>query len=93
MKEELGGLSQQIEELRGVCRQLQSELKKFPACSEPCFEAEADALMDSWLDVRTVAADTLMRGELVLSSIRYASRCEQKRLTFAPVRNRKGHKH
>ncbi|RVE56937.1 hypothetical protein OJAV_G00211230 [Oryzias javanicus] len=40
MKEELGGLSQQIE-----------ELKKFPACSEPCFEAEADSLMDSWLDL------------------------------------------
>lgn len=59
VRKELGGLSQQIEELRSVCRQLQSELKKFPACSEPRFEAEADTLMDSWLDVRTCATNTL----------------------------------
>lgn len=51
IKEELGGLGAQIEDVRGVCRQLQSELNKFPDCSETSFEAEADTLMDSWLDV------------------------------------------
>lgn len=54
IKEELGGLGGQMEEMRAVCRQLQSELKKFPDCSEASFEAEADTLMDSWLDVRNV---------------------------------------
>lgn len=53
IKEELGGLGERMEEMRGVCRQLQSQLKKFPDCSETPFEAEADTLMDSWLDVRT----------------------------------------
>ena len=41
-----------MEEFRTVCRQLQSQLKKIPDCSETPFEAEADALVDSWLDVR-----------------------------------------
>lgn len=51
IKEELAGLGETIEEMRSVCRQLQSELKKIPDCSETSFEAEADALMDNWLDV------------------------------------------
>lgn len=51
MKEELSGLGEHMEDIRGVCRQLQSHLKKFPDCSETPFEAEADTLMDSWLDV------------------------------------------
>ncbi|KAM7376415.1 hypothetical protein PAMP_006150 [Pampus punctatissimus] len=51
IKEELGGLGEPMEEMRGICRQLQSQLKKFPDCSETPFEAEADTLMDSWLDV------------------------------------------
>lgn len=41
-----------MEEFRSVCRQLQSQLKKIPDCSETPFETEADALVDSWLDVR-----------------------------------------
>lgn len=51
IKVELAGLGERIEEMRGVCRQLQSQLKNFPDCSETNFEAEADALMDTWLDV------------------------------------------
>lgn len=51
IKEELGGLGPRMEDMRGVCRQLQTQLKKFPDCSETSFEAEADTLMDSWLDV------------------------------------------
>jgi len=51
IKEELGSLGEQMEEMRGVCKQLQSELKKFPDYSETPFESEADALMDNWLDV------------------------------------------
>eukprot|EP00064_Thunnus_orientalis_P017569 superscaffoldBa00003775_g17653 len=51
IKEELSGLGERMEEMRGVCRQLQSQLKKFPDCSETPFEAEADTMMDSWLDV------------------------------------------
>ncbi|KAF7647688.1 hypothetical protein LDENG_00168300, partial [Lucifuga dentata] len=51
IKENLGGLGEQMEELRGISRQLQSHLKKIPDCSDAPFEAEADTLMDSWLDV------------------------------------------
>lgn len=51
IKQELVGLGERLEELRAVCRQLQSQLKKFPDCSETPFETEADALMDNWLDV------------------------------------------
>lgn len=55
IKEELGGLGKHVEEMKGVCRQLQSQLKKFPDCSETPFEAEADTLMDNWLDVSIYA--------------------------------------
>lgn len=55
IKEELAGLGGRMEEMRSVCRQLQSQLKEFPDCSETSFEAEADALMDNWLDVRSTA--------------------------------------
>ncbi|TNN59359.1 Nesprin-2 [Liparis tanakae] len=51
IKEGLGGVGLHMEEMRAVCRQLQVQLKKNPACSEPPFEAEADALTDSWLDM------------------------------------------
>ncbi|XP_075344165.1 uncharacterized protein LOC142402517 [Odontesthes bonariensis] len=51
IKEELGSLGEQMEEMRGVCKQLQSELKKFPDYSETPFESEADTLMDNWLDI------------------------------------------
>ncbi|XP_031729025.1 nesprin-2-like, partial [Anarrhichthys ocellatus] len=51
IKEGLGGVAEHVEQMRGVCRQLQSQLKMFPACSETPFEAEADTLMDNWLDV------------------------------------------
>ncbi|KAM9786747.1 uncharacterized protein syne2b isoform 3-T3 [Syngnathus typhle] len=51
IKEDLSGLGERMDELRTVCRQLQSQLKKFPECREAAFEAEADRLMDIWLDV------------------------------------------
>lgn len=51
IKAELGGVGERMEEMRSVCRQLQSQLKKFPDCSETPFEVEADTLMDNWLDV------------------------------------------
>ncbi|XP_061531422.1 uncharacterized protein syne2b isoform X2 [Phycodurus eques] len=59
IKKELSGLSEQMDEMRGVCRQLQSQLKKFPDCREAPFEAEADTLMDTWLDI-TEKIDTYM---------------------------------
>lgn len=52
IKEGLGGVGERMEEMKGVCRQLQSQLKNFPDCSETPFEAEADTLLDNWLDVR-----------------------------------------
>ncbi|KAK5917061.1 hypothetical protein CgunFtcFv8_011982 [Champsocephalus gunnari] len=51
IKEGLGGVGERMEEMKGVCRQLQSQLKNFPDCSETPFEAEADTLLDNWLDV------------------------------------------
>ncbi|KTF78168.1 hypothetical protein cypCar_00022230 [Cyprinus carpio] len=51
IKEDLNSLGPKMEEFRSVCRQLQSQLKKIPDCSETPFETEADALVDSWLDV------------------------------------------
>lgn len=50
-KAELHGLGDGIEQLRGVCRQLHSHLRQIPECTMVPFESEADALMDSWLDV------------------------------------------
>ena len=54
IKEDLSGLGAGMEEMRGVCRQLQSHLQKIPDCSEAPFEVEADALVDRWLDVRAL---------------------------------------
>ncbi|KAM6917368.1 uncharacterized protein PEZ65_013189 [Lycodopsis pacificus] len=51
IKEGLGGVAEHVEQMKGVCRQLQSQLKMFPACSETPFEAQAHTLMDNWLDV------------------------------------------
>ncbi|XP_041669127.1 nesprin-2-like [Cheilinus undulatus] len=51
IKAELAGLGEPMEEMRAVCRQLQTQLKKMPDCSGAPFEAEADTLMDNWLDV------------------------------------------
>lgn len=51
IKAKLSGLSEQMDEARAVCRQLHSHLKRFPDCREAPFEAEADTLMDTWLDV------------------------------------------
>ncbi|XP_062851798.1 nesprin-2 [Trichomycterus rosablanca] len=51
LKDDLNGLGPNIEEFRGVCRQLQSQLKRLPDCPETPFETEADALVDTWLDV------------------------------------------
>ncbi|XP_014859415.1 PREDICTED: nesprin-2-like isoform X6 [Poecilia mexicana] len=50
-KAELNGLGDDIEEVRSVCRQLQSLLRQVPGCSGSPFENEADALMDRWLDL------------------------------------------
>ncbi|XP_028293927.1 nesprin-2 [Gouania willdenowi] len=51
LKDVLADLSNPMEELRSICKQLQSEIKKFPDCSETSYEAEAVTLMDNWLDV------------------------------------------
>ncbi|KAJ8288955.1 hypothetical protein COCON_G00016140 [Conger conger] len=51
IKEDLASLGEGVEEIRGVCRQLQSQLKKIPECADAPFESEADALVDRWLDV------------------------------------------
>nr|XP_033499149.1 nesprin-2 [Epinephelus lanceolatus] len=59
IKKELGGIGEGVEEMKGVCRQLQTQLKKFPDCSEVPFEGEANTLMDNWLDV-TEKTDTYM---------------------------------
>ncbi|KAL7388816.1 hypothetical protein ABVT39_021245 [Epinephelus coioides] len=50
-KAELNGLGDGIEEIRNVCRQLHTHLRKIPECTVIPFEDEADALMDRWLDV------------------------------------------
>ncbi|KAK7884441.1 hypothetical protein WMY93_027564 [Mugilogobius chulae] len=51
IKQDLSGLSGLMEEFRGVCKQIQSHLKKIPDCNQTSFEAEAESLMDNWLDV------------------------------------------
>ncbi|XP_014000581.2 nesprin-2a isoform X3 [Salmo salar] len=50
-KAELSGLGEGVEEMRGVCKQLQTQLRQILDCPETPFEAEADTLMDRWLDV------------------------------------------
>lgn len=40
-----------MDEIRGVCRQLQCHLKKIPDCADAPYESEANALVDRWLDV------------------------------------------
>lgn len=50
-KAELSGLGNRIEEVRSVCRQLHTHLRRIPECNLVPFEGEADALMDRWLDV------------------------------------------
>lgn len=55
IKKELAGLGTLMEDMRGTCKQLQSQMKKFPDCSETPFEAEAGTLMDTWLDVNVYA--------------------------------------
>uniref|UniRef100_UPI003AAB4D75 uncharacterized protein n=1 Tax=Centroberyx gerrardi TaxID=166262 RepID=UPI003AAB4D75 len=50
-KAELNGLGDGIEEVRSICRQLQTHLRQIPECTIIPFEGEADALMDRWLDV------------------------------------------
>ena len=52
IKEDLRGVGVRMEEVRFVSRQLTAHLKNMPDCSEAPFEAESDALMDGWLDVR-----------------------------------------
>ncbi|XP_061890413.1 uncharacterized protein LOC133640784 [Entelurus aequoreus] len=59
IKKELSGLGEPMDEFRGVSKQLQSTLKKFPDCREAPFETEADILMDNWLDM-TEKTDSYM---------------------------------
>uniref|UniRef100_A0A9J8A0G7 Nesprin-2-like n=1 Tax=Cyprinus carpio carpio TaxID=630221 RepID=A0A9J8A0G7_CYPCA len=68
IKDDLNSLGPKMEEFRSVCRQLQSQLKKIPDCSETPFEMEADALVDSWLDVseKTDSYMDNLRGGLEL---------------------------
>ncbi|KAK6295335.1 hypothetical protein J4Q44_G00345610 [Coregonus suidteri] len=56
-KAELSGLGEEVEEMRGICKQLQSQLRQIPDCPDTPFESEADTLMDNWLDV-TERTDT-----------------------------------
>lgn len=55
MQQTLSGHGEGLQELRGLCRQLQSQLRMVQACAEACaevpFQAEADTLVDRWLDV------------------------------------------
>ncbi|KTG32143.1 hypothetical protein cypCar_00008444 [Cyprinus carpio] len=51
LKSDLSGLVDGVEELRSVCRQLQSLMRRIPDCADTPFESEADSLMDRWLDV------------------------------------------
>ncbi|XP_030628013.1 nesprin-2a [Chanos chanos] len=51
IKSELSDLGDGVEEFRGVCRQLQSQMRKISDCADAPFENEADALMDRWLDI------------------------------------------
>ncbi|XP_048842251.1 nesprin-2a [Brienomyrus brachyistius] len=65
MQQTLSGLGDGVQELRGLCRQLQSQLRTIPACTEAPFEAEADTLVDRWLDVTEktdVHLDSLQTG-------------------------------
>ncbi|XP_069371611.1 nesprin-2a isoform X5 [Paralichthys olivaceus] len=50
-KSELNSLGGDIEEVRSVCRQIHTHLRQMPECNFIPFESEADALMDSWLDI------------------------------------------
>ncbi|KAG5846987.1 hypothetical protein ANANG_G00120830 [Anguilla anguilla] len=51
IKEDLAGLREGVDEMRGVRGQLQSQLRAFPDCAIVPFEREADDLVDRWLDV------------------------------------------
>ncbi|KAJ8410368.1 hypothetical protein AAFF_G00203490 [Aldrovandia affinis] len=51
IKEDLAGLAGGVDEIWGVCRQLHSQLREFPDCSDAPFESEAHDLVDRWLDV------------------------------------------
>ncbi|KAJ8356434.1 hypothetical protein SKAU_G00192280 [Synaphobranchus kaupii] len=51
VKEDLAGLAEGVDEIRGVGRQLQSHLRVFPDCANVLFDSEADNLVDHWLDV------------------------------------------
>lgn len=53
-KAELNSLGDGIEEIRSICRQLHTHLRKIPECTIIPFEDEADALMDRWLDVSKI---------------------------------------
>ncbi|XP_043997936.1 nesprin-2-like isoform X3 [Gambusia affinis] len=49
MKEELAGLGETIDDMKGACKRLQSELKKFPDCTDAPFEIteKTDCYMDN----------------------------------------------
>ncbi|XP_029351666.1 nesprin-2a isoform X2 [Echeneis naucrates] len=66
-KAELTSLTDGVEEVRNVCRQLHSHLRQIPGCTIAPFEREADALMDSWLDISERTDSHLENLDLGLS--------------------------
>ncbi|XP_048450587.1 nesprin-2-like, partial [Rhincodon typus] len=50
IKREFDSQQGKVDELRKVCRHLQSELKKIMNCNSLPFQAEAEELLDQWLD-------------------------------------------
>lgn len=75
IKAELNNLGDSIEEVRSICRQLHTHLRKIPECTIIPFESEADALMDRWLDVSFSHSEHLTHHfSLILSySISFSS--------------------
>ncbi|XP_058468686.1 nesprin-2-like isoform X4 [Solea solea] len=50
-KAELHHAGDSIEDVRSVCRQIHTHLRRMPECDAILFESEADTLTDSWLDI------------------------------------------
>ncbi|XP_067848297.1 nesprin-2-like [Heptranchias perlo] len=51
VKLELSNQQEKVDEMRNICRHLQSELRKITDCGTLPFQGEADELVDQWLDV------------------------------------------
>ncbi|AWP20311.1 putative nesprin-2-like [Scophthalmus maximus] len=66
-KAELNGLGDGVEEVRGVCRQIHTHLRQMPESDVVPFESDADALMDSWLDISERTDSHLENSRLCLT--------------------------